>query len=226
MARSLKFVVSGIAVVALGASIALAQTTKETKPAAKPATPAAKEKGHQAAGADAFTQACEIAGKPGAEHAKLVEGAGVWSGKTTCWMMGPEAQHGTCTTTVTPMFDNRFVKIEYSGESPMGPFKGVGFYGFDNVSKEYQATWIDNCSTGMAMGKGEASSDGKTMTWTYTYNCPMTKKPTTLREVHTKTGKDTETIVMWGTNPETGEEMKMMESTMTRTGAVATAGSN
>ena len=42
------------------------------------------------------------------------------------------------------------------------------------------------------------SADGKTMTWKYMFNCPVTKKPTPMRQVETTTGPGTKTLEMFG----------------------------
>jgi len=165
------------------------------------------------------------AGTPGENHQKLAEGLGVWAGKTTMWMApGTEPMHSECTATATPMMDGRFVKLEMTGEMPgMGPFNGFGIYGYDNVSQKFQSTWVDNCGTGMMVGTGQLSSDGKTYTWNFAYHCPITKKPTTLREVERITGKDTKTLEMYGTDPKSGKEYKMMEIALTRKSSPAAA---
>lgn len=105
----------------------------------------------------------------------------------------------------------------------MGPFNGFGLYGFDNVSKSFQGTWIDNCGTGMMMGTGELNSEGDTLTWTFKYNCPMTNKPAIFREVERRTGEDTMTLTMYGPAPDTGKEYKVMEIKYTRTSKTAAA---
>jgi hypothetical protein len=121
--------------------------------------------------------------------------------------------------------DGRFTKCEITGDMPgMGPFNGFGLYGYDNVAQKFQSTWIDNCGTGMMTGTGELSSDGRTLTWNFSYHCPITRKPTTLREVERITGKDTKTLEMFGIDPKSGKEFKMMEIAFTRkpgTGAAA-----
>jgi hypothetical protein len=97
------------------------------------------------------------------------------------------------------------------GEMPgMGPYHGFAIFGFDNVSQEFVSTWIDNHGTGMANGVGELSSDGKTLTWDFTYNCPITKKPVVMRQVETTTGPGRKTLEMFGADPKTGQEYKMM----------------
>jgi hypothetical protein len=167
---------------------------------------------------------CEAAGTPGAQHQRLTGDAGVWSGKTKMWM-GPNTQaiESTCSSTITPILDGRFVKCEMKGDMMGMPFNGLGFYGFDNVTQKYQGTWMDNCGTTMMQGTGELSSSGDTLTWTYKYTCPISGKPVTLREVQKTTGKDTKYTEMFGIDPKTGKEFKMMEFTLTRTGAVPAA---
>ena len=131
--------------------------------------------------------------------------------------MSAEPAKSESTATITPMFDGRFIKCEMSGEMPgMGPYNGFALYGFDNVSQEFVSTWVDNCGTGMAVGTGQLSSDGKTLTWNFTYNCPMTKKPAALREVETITGPNSKTLEMYATDPKSGKEFKMMEIVLTR----------
>lgn len=227
-----RFSIVGIAALCtVAGSLAFAQAGKETKPAAPkaPAHAAPPAKTPAAPGAGDMQlppgmtaedmKACMEAATPGPQHEELAKSVGVWSGKSKTWMApNTEPQASECKSVVTSIMDGRFIKVEITGEMPgmPGPFNGMGVYGFDNVSKAYQTTWIDNCGTGMMTGSGEATSDGKTITWTYTGNCPMTKKPMTMREVDTWTGKDTKTMVMYAPDPATGNEFKMMETVFTR----------
>lgn len=176
---------------------------------------------------EADMQACMEAATPGEMHAYLAEGVGVWEGESTMWMApGAEPMESECTSTITSLLDGRYFKCEMEGDMAGTPFNGIGIYAFDNVAQQFQSTWIDNCSTGIAVGKGERSYDGSTITWKYTYNCPVTEKPTTLREVETITGENTRTLTIFGVDPKSGKEYKMMEIDFTRTsgGARATGG--
>lgn len=214
MKRSTLLILVGIA--SMSASVATAQAKKETKPAAQPATQ--PEMALPPGMTEADMMACAQAAQPGEMHAFLAESVGTWSGKTTMWMT-PEAEplHSECTTVITPMMDGRFVRCETTGDMPgMGPFNGFGLYGFDNVSENFQGTWIDNCGTGMMTGTGELSSDAATLTWKFDYNCPITRKSTVFREVERRTGKDTMTLEMYSVFPHTGKEFKMMEILYTR----------
>jgi hypothetical protein len=206
------FAIAGLALVT--GVIAIAQEKKEAKPELKLPADLKLPPGWTAAD----MQACILAGTPGKMQERLTQDAGVWLGKTTMWMApGTEPMKSDCTSTVTPIMDGRYIKVEVAGEFPgMGPFTGVGHYGFDNVSQQFVASWIDNHSTGMMTGKGELSKDGKTLTWTYTHNCPLTKKPTTVRDVETITGPTTKTLESFATDPKSGKEFQMMRIELTK----------
>lgn len=157
-------------------------------------------------------QACMLAGTPGKMHEHLAEGVGVWEGKGTMWMApGMEPMQSECTLTTSVVMDGRYTKGEMAGDMPgMGLYSGFGLTGFDNVSQKFVSTWIDNHSTGMMQGVGELSADGKTLTWKFNYNCPITKKPAVMREIHRTTGERTMTYEMFNTDPKSGKEFKMM----------------
>ena len=162
-------------------------------------------------------QACIQAATPGKEHEYLASEAGVWKGKTTMYMPGSEPMTSECVSTVTPIMDGRYIKCEIKGDMPgMGPFEGLGLYGFDNVSKKYVSSWIDNHGTGMMTGTGELSDNGKVMTWNYDFHCPVTKKAAIMREVETVTGPNTKRLEMFGPDPKTGKETKMMTIEFTK----------
>ena len=211
--------IASAAVAALGmatvvGSIATADPAKDAKPAA------AKEEMKLPPGMTAEDmQAFAAASTPGKMHEHLMRDAGTWEGKNSMWM-GPDATEpvaSTSTTKITPIMDGRFIQVEASGDMPgMGPYKGLGLYGYDNAGQKFVSTWVDNMATGMMTGTGELSSDGKTLTWNYTTTCAITKKPVAVRQVETITGENTKTLEMWGPDPKSGKEFKMMRIEMTR----------
>lgn len=163
-------------------------------------------------------QACVVAGTPGKMHEFMARGVGTWRGKNTMWM-GPGAEPVRCesTATVTSVMGGRYLKAEMSSDVPgMGPYSGLGIYGFDNVLGKFVATWIDSQSTGIMTGTGELSDDGKTLTWTYTYQCPLTKKPATVRSLETYTSPTTWTMEMFGVDPKSGKEFQMTRIEFTK----------
>lgn len=211
---------TSIALIALVAgSIAIAQPAKETKPATKttsaqPATDHALPPGMT----PEEMQACMIAGTPGEQHKFLAECAGEWAAKTTMWM-APGAEPMKCdgVSTVTSIMDGRFTKVEMSGEMPgMGPYTGIGTFGYDNAAGKYVATWICNMGTNIMVGTGEVSSDKRTITWTYDYVCPVTKKLSSMRDVEHRIDKNNMKIESFAKDIKTGKEFKMMEIVLTR----------
>jgi hypothetical protein len=199
--------------VALVASIAIAEPSKDTKAAA-----GQPEMKLPPGWTEADMKAVMEAGTPGKMHAQLAKSVGTWQGKSSMWMApgGGEPMVSECTSTVSPMMDGRFFKCEMNGEMPgMGPYNGLGIYGYDNVAGKFVSSWIDNHGTGMMNGDGELSADGKTITWNYTYNCPITKKPAIMREVETTEG-NSKTLEMFGADPKTGKEFKMMRIELTK----------
>lgn len=221
--------VAGIAAVA--GSIAFAQPGADKKPTtpAKPTTaPAGQPTGmpEMTPQQMADMQACTEAGTPGAMHANLMKRVGTWTAKTQMWM-GPDDKTGMTsngTYTVTNFMDGRYVKGEMNGEMPgMGTFMGFCLAGYDNVSKKFVSTWVDNHSTGIMNGTGELSKDAKTINWSYDYNCPVNKKPTKMREIETLKSDNEMTLEMFGADPHSGKEFKMMHITFTRTGGAVKA---
>jgi len=205
--------ISVVGLLAVVGSIAMGEPAKDMKPAGQPA-----DMQLPPGWTPQDMQACMAAATPGPQHQMLASGAGKWMGKSQMWMapgMPPIASANTAT--MTPVMDGRYIKTEFTGDMPgMGPFTGFGINGFDNVSKKFVGTWIDNMSTGIMNGTGEASADGKVITWTFTMNCPINGKPTTMREIDTITGPNTRTLEMWSIDPKSGKEFKSMFIELTR----------
>jgi hypothetical protein len=197
-------------------SLAIADPPKDPKAPAKPA--AAAEPKLPPGWTVEDLQAFAAAATPGEQHKQLAKEVGVWYGKNTMWMSpGAEPIQSESTTTVTSLYDGRFIKSEMKGEMPgMGPYNGLAIAGFDNITQKFVSTWIDNMSTGFAHGEGKLTKDGKTMTWTYDCNCPLTKKPINMRQVETTTGPGKKVQEMFGTDPKTGVEYKMMRIELTK----------
>ncbi len=197
---------AGLGVV--GAGIAIAEPSKDKMPEMKlPAGWTTED-----------MQACMVAGMPGKMHEKLAKASGVWQGKCKMWMApGMDPMMSTCTNTVTAIMDGRYIKSDYAGEMPgMGPFNGLGLTGYDNVSGKFVGTWLDNHSSGIMNGTGEMTGDGKTINWTYNFNCPINKKPTVMRQVESFPNDNTMTLDMFGLDPKSGKEFQMMHIEFTR----------
>ncbi|MCW5775693.1 MAG: DUF1579 domain-containing protein [Phycisphaeraceae bacterium] len=214
---SAKYLLAFVGAVAVCGSLSLGQATHTDKPGSLKPT-AQPEQALPGGMSEADMQACIEAATPGKMHEYLTQAVGTWTGKVKMWMApGTEPVESVCTTTITSLMDGRFIKTETEGELVgMGPFVGFGINGFDNVSQQFQGTWIDNFGTGMMTGTGGLDKDGKTLNWKFSYNCPITKKPIVMREVERRTSKDTMILEMFGQDLATGKEYKMMEIAYTR----------
>jgi len=198
--------ITALSLAALAGAIAIAKEPKDKSPADKPEVKLPS--GWTAADMEAFVHAAT----PGKMHERLAQDVGVWHGKHTMWS-GPDSEPVSteCTNTITPLMDGRFTRCEMAGEIPdMGPYRGLVISGYDNVSQKFVSTWVDNWGTGMAIGEGNLSADGKVLTWNFTFNCPIQKKPVVMRQVETTSGKDTKVLEIFGTDPKSSKEYKMM----------------
>jgi hypothetical protein len=217
MSRTSLFSTALVAMFGLAAGvIALADPPKDAKPAATAA--AAQPQLPPGWTKEDFARFIAAA-TPGKMHERLQQDVGVWSGKNTMWMApGADPIVTDATSTVTSLYDGKFIRAEFKGEMPgMGPYDGLMISGYDNITKKFVSTWIDNVSTSMAQGEGELSKDGKTLTWTYTCNCPLQTKPITMRQVETITGPGQKRLEMFGPEPKSGKEYQMMRIELTKT---------
>jgi hypothetical protein len=209
-----------VAVVVLLGLVASFTIAADAKQDAKPGAAADRAEAKLPPGwTEEDMKAFAAAATPGKMQALLVGEAGTWEGKNTSWP-APDAPSMTSDvkSTIKPLMDGRYTQVEVHGEMPgMGPYHGLGLYGFDNVSQKFVCTWLDSFSTGMMNGTGELSPDGKQIVWKYTYNCPITKKPAVMRQHESiGGGGGTKTLEMWGADPKSGKDFQMMRIEMTR----------
>jgi len=219
--RSNKFsvLVPALAVTAL---IAGCQSTTNSALAVEAAAPAhgAQDPGGAPPLPPGWTQAdwdkCMAAGMPGSMHEWLGKGVGSWKGTSTMWMAaGAEPMTSPVTAKCEKVMDGRFTRCEYSGDMAGMPFNGLGFFGYDNVSKKFVASWMDNCGTGIMRGEGKQTADGKGIEWTYEYNCPIAG-PSKMTEIERRADDNTMTLEAHGKDPKSGKEYKMMYIEMKR----------
>ncbi len=151
------------------------------------------------------------AATPGTQHALLTRMAGDWTG-TVKLQMDPSqpAQESQSTASITVLMDGRYIQEMISGEWGGMPYRGMGLYGFDNVSGKYVASLIDNMGTGFMTCVGTADASGKVIRWDATMNDPVTGKVVTSRMVTTVIDDDHHTVEMFGVPPGAKKEMKIM----------------
>ena len=154
------------------------------------------------------------AATPGDAHKKLEPMVGTFDAKVKMWMdpsKPPEESAGTSENTW--VLGNRFVQMKYEGTAMGQPFSGMGFEGYDNVTKKYMGTWMDTLSTGMMLSTGTMT--GNVMKETSTMSDPTTGKATKATTKVTVADNDHHTMEMWAAGPD-GKTYKMMEIVYTR----------
>jgi hypothetical protein len=108
----------------------------------------------------------EAAATPGAAHKVLDPLVGEWNVASKWWMspdQPPMESKGTVTTRW--ILGGRFLQDDFSGDMMGKPMKGMGLTGYDNLKKKYTSFWVDETSTAMYTSEGDASEDGKVITF-------------------------------------------------------------
>lgn len=181
----------------------------------------AQEKGKKAAKAGppdekAMMDAMMKAGTPGEPHKKLESMVGTFDTKVKMWMdPSKPAEESAGKSESKWVLGNRYVQETYEGTFMGQPFSGMGYTGYDNITKKYIGTWMDSASTAMMNMSGKSDAAGKVMTFTGTMNDPMTGKACKLTTKVTVADNDHHMMEMWGPDP-SGKNYKMMEITYVR----------
>ena len=194
-------------VLALGMVLASAVMGAEKKAKAAKAGPPDEK---------AMMEAMAKAGTPGEAHKKLEPMVGTFDTKVKMWMdPSKPAEESSGKTESKWVLGNRFVQENYEGTFMGQPFSGMGYWGYDNITKKYTGTWMDSMGTAMMNSTGKVDASGKVMTYTAMMNDPMTGKLCKITEKVTVADNDHHLMEMWGPDP-SGKNYKMMEITYVR----------
>lgn len=166
----------------------------------------------------AMMDQCIKDGTPGEAHRKMAELVGTWNAECKMYMdptKEPTVTKGKMVSKA--LWDGRYIVGEFTGDFMGKPFTGMMTWGYNNVEKRYESTWMDSMSTGTMFMTGTASPDFKT--YTSSGDCAMNmpdgkKMPFKMREVIQIISPDKHTMTMYRSDG-TGE-MKEMEITYTR----------
>ena len=191
----------------LSAQAAADHKADEKKPAA--AAPAMDEK--------AMMEMMAKAATPGAEHQKLASMAGTWDTKVKAWMnpAAPPAE-SSGTTKAEMVMGGRYLQQSFEGEFMGKPFHGMGMSGYDNVTKKYWGTWVDDMGTGVMTSTGHMDKGGKSMTYSGQAPDPTTGKMAANKTKVIFTDADHYSFEMWAAGPD-GKQTKVMEIAYSRT---------
>ena len=155
---------------------------------------------------------------PGPMHALMAKDVGTWDAGITMWM-DPKAPptKSTGTAEVKMIMNGLYQQATNKGNWGGMPFEGVSTLAYNNGTKKFENTWIDNMGTGIMMMYGTYDSAAKTITFTGSCYNPMTGRDCNMRQVVTFVDDNTQKMEMW--DDMYGSERKSMEMISKRRGS-------
>jgi hypothetical protein len=153
---------------------------------------------------------------PGEHHKRLDSMVGKWKTHIKMFMapnQPPSESDGTMEASW--ILGGRFLVSKYHGTFMGMPFEGQGMDGYDNVTKKYVSTWIDNMGTGILNMNGSCDTDCKVLTSSGEMVDPTSGQKGTFKGVITFVDPNTFKYEAYFVDA-TGNSMKVMEQTGTR----------
>ncbi|MFI5057615.1 MAG: DUF1579 family protein [Candidatus Acidiferrales bacterium] len=154
------------------------------------------------------------AATPGAPHEFLAKRAGEYTRVIKfVGQPGADAMQFTGTAKISVVLDGRFI-LEENFDVVFGrPVHGMRLWGYNNVTKQYEAVWTYTMSTAILMLTGTSSDGGKTIDYTGTTDEPNGKIP--LHAQVRQLDADNFGVTLYSKSPD-GKEAAFQETTYTR----------
>lgn len=152
---------------------------------------------------------------PGPMHEMMAKFAGSWKTVHKYWMDPagePMTTEGTSNTDM--ILGGRYQMSKFNGSLMGMPMEGVWMMGFDNVSQEFTAIWIDNMGTGTAIAKGKYDESSKTISMDGSMMDPISKTDMKFKQYLKLVDDNSYTLEM--KLDVNGQEFKSMEIEFTR----------
>jgi hypothetical protein len=167
--------------------------------------------------AAAVARAMDNAMTPGDYQKRLEPMIGTFDVRVLIWVdpSKPPIESSASAVSVW-VLGNRFVQTMLVGGPSADAFNAIGYIGYDNVAKAYQAAWMDDGSTAVTLYSGGFSADGKSATVKATVKNLLTGKPTPLELRMILGAGGGHVTQLWGQGLGT-TMFKMMELQYTRT---------
>ncbi|MDP5198357.1 DUF1579 domain-containing protein [Flavobacterium sp. DG2-3] len=152
---------------------------------------------------------------PGNPHKLMADEVGTWNCDMTFWSEpNGKPEKATSTADIKMILGGRYQEANYKGTMMGQPFEGKSTLAYNNASKEYTTTFIDNMGTGMMVAVGKYDEATKSMELKGDMVNPMNGKKTPYREVYTIVDAKTRKMEMY--DVKNGSEYKSMEIVMTK----------
>ncbi|KRD11422.1 hypothetical protein ASE21_06865 [Flavobacterium sp. Root901] len=150
---------------------------------------------------------------PGASHKLLADEAGTWNCEMTFWSEPDgKPEKSTSVASIKMILGGRYQESNYQGKIMGAPFEGKSTVAYNNASKEFTTTFIDNMGTGMMVGSGKYNDGTKSIEYKGEMVDPVNGKKSPYREIYTIVDPATRKIEMF--DMKNGKEYKSMEIIM------------
>jgi hypothetical protein len=167
--------------------------------------------------AAAVARSMDNAMTPGEYQKRLEPMIGSFNVRVLIWVEpGKPPIESTASAVSTWVLGKRFVQTMLVGGPADDAFNAIGYIGYDNAAKKYQAAWMDDGSTALTLYTGGFNADGKSATMQASVVNSSTGKATPL-ELRMALGADGGHVTqLWGQGFGT-KMFKMMELQYART---------
>ncbi|MBS1493531.1 MAG: DUF1579 domain-containing protein [Bacteroidetes bacterium] len=98
---------------------------------------------------------------PGEQQKGMAKMTGEWKFTSKFWMApGQEPVSNTGTARYEMLLGGRYQKVTASASMMGMPYEGIGITGYNNVSKLFESSWVDNFRTGVMYMTGTMDDKG------------------------------------------------------------------
>jgi len=181
-----------------------------------PALPVAAQSAAKVENQAPMAKALENAMTPGQGHKRLDPLIGTFNVAIKIWVTpeGPPIE-STAASVNTWVLGGRFVQMMLNGDAPNALFSGTGHIAYDNVTKNYQAAWMDTGSTAITLYTGKLDAAGKSALLKGSIPNALTGKPSPVELRMTIEPDGSHLTQLWGQGK--GAKMvKLMELQYTK----------
>lgn len=154
-------------------------------------------------------------------HKMLARSNGTWTGEATMWFSadGPPINGGTSILINTMVMDGIYQVSEIKGNSadPGKAWTGLRITGYDKERKVFTRAMIgDGSSAGGVAMEGSWDDASQSITMPFKKFDPSTGQERNLKEVYKIIDENTEVLEIYGTDPKTKKEFKLLNVKWTR----------
>ena len=177
---------------------------------------AGQEKPAMSKDEQAMMDAMMKAATPGPNHKLLESMVGEWTAAMKMWMdPSAPATETKGTVSTRALLGGRYVEGVFKAPMMGMAFEGIGLNGYDNVTRQFVSTWIDNMGTGILFMTGTYDAATKTLTYLAEMADPMNPSvKVKMRETYRLVNDNQHVMEMYESRG--GKETKTMEVTYTR----------